>query len=57
MLPGTVLIDGTPDAPFPSDQFDKLTLADLITDHARDAAASVNNTRIELYPGKIDKLW
>jgi aminoglycoside 2'-N-acetyltransferase I len=57
VLPGTVLIGGTPEAPFPSDQFDKFTLADLVTDHARDHAASFDNTRIELYPGEIDKLW
>lgn len=57
ILPGTVLIGGTPENPFPSDRFDKVVLADLFTDHARDHAASFNHARIELYPGEIDKLW
>jgi GNAT superfamily N-acetyltransferase len=57
ILPGAVLIGGTPENPFPSDRFDKVVLADLITDHARDHAASFNHARIELYPGEVDKLW
>ena len=32
LLPGTVLIGGTPEQPFPSDQFDKVTLGSLFTD-------------------------
>jgi aminoglycoside 2'-N-acetyltransferase I len=57
ILPGTVLIGGTPDNPFPSDRLDKVVLADLFTDHARDHAASFSHARIELYPGEIDRLW
>ncbi|WUS86944.1 GNAT family N-acetyltransferase [Kribbella sp. NBC_00709] len=58
-LPGTTLIGGTPDAPFPSDQpgFDKLTLAAFFTPTAQQAAPTFTNTRIPLHPGPIDKLW
>lgn len=57
ILPGTVLIGGTAEHPFPSDRFDKVVLAGLFTDHAREHAASFAHARIELYPGEIDKLW
>ena len=57
LLPGTVLIGGTPEQPFPSDQFDKVTLGSLFTDHAREHAEDFAGVRIELYPGSIDKLW
>jgi len=57
ILPGTVLIGGTAQDPLPSDRFDKVVLADLFTDHAREHAASFDHARIELYPGGIDKLW
>jgi GNAT superfamily N-acetyltransferase len=57
VLPGTVLIGGTPDDPLPSDRFDKVVLAELFTDHAREHAASFDHARIELYPGRIDRLW
>lgn len=58
-IPGTVLIGGTPDDPFPSDQpgFDKVTLAAFFTPAAREAAPRFHHTRIPLHPGHIDKLW
>ncbi|MET9268401.1 GNAT family N-acetyltransferase [Kribbella sp. NPDC003557] len=58
-LAGTVLIGGTPDDPFPSDQpgFDKVTLATFFTSTARQLAPTLHHARIELYPGSIDKLW
>jgi GNAT superfamily N-acetyltransferase len=58
-LPGTTLIGGTPEEPFPSDQpgFDKITLATFFTPAAAEAAPTFNKTRIPLYPGHIDKLW
>ncbi|HEY3562454.1 MAG TPA: GNAT family N-acetyltransferase [Kribbella sp.] len=58
-LPGTVLIGGTPDDPFPSDQpgFDKVTLAAFFTPAAQQAAPTFHNARIPLYPGHTDKLW
>ncbi|MEU9015328.1 GNAT family N-acetyltransferase [Streptomyces sp. NPDC048479] len=59
LLPGTVLIGGTPQVPFPSDQpgFDKVTMADFFSAEGRQARASFRNCRIELHPGEIDKLW
>ncbi|MGV4981124.1 GNAT family N-acetyltransferase [Streptomyces sp. NRAIS4] len=59
VLPGTVLIGGTPGDPFPSDQpgFDKVTMADFFSADARQAEPSFHHSRIELYPGTIDKLW
>ncbi|GAA2470927.1 hypothetical protein GCM10023100_44090 [Actinocorallia cavernae] len=59
VLPGAVLIGGTPQAPFPSDQpgFDKVTMADFFSAAGRQAQALFHRSRIELYPGEIDKLW
>ncbi|GGU84355.1 hypothetical protein GCM10010211_57890 [Streptomyces albospinus] len=59
LLPGAVLVGGTPQNPFPSDQpgFDKVTMADFFSSVARQAEASFRDSRIELYPGEIDKLW
>jgi len=57
VLPGTVLIGGTAENPYPSDRFDKVVLAELCTDHARAHAAGFEYARIELYPGEIDRLW
>ncbi|MEU9237615.1 GNAT family N-acetyltransferase [Streptomyces subrutilus] len=59
LLPGTVLIGGTPHAPFPSDQpgFDKVTMADFFSAAGRHAQASFRHARIGLYPGEKDKLW
>jgi aminoglycoside 2'-N-acetyltransferase I len=58
-LPGTVLIGGTLDDPFPSDQpgFDKVTLVSFFTPAARVAAPTFHHTRVALHPGHIDKLW
>lgn len=58
-LPGAVLIGGTPHAPFPSDQptFDKVTMADFFSTTAQQTHNAFHHTRIELYPGEIDKLW
>jgi aminoglycoside 2'-N-acetyltransferase I len=53
----TVLIGGTPEEPFPSDQFDKVTMAAFFSAKAVRAADSFNHCRIELYPGTRDKLW
>jgi aminoglycoside 2'-N-acetyltransferase I len=57
VLEGTVLIGGTREAPFPSDQFEKVTLACFFSSRAREHAESFVGSRIELYPGEIDKLW
>jgi aminoglycoside 2'-N-acetyltransferase I len=57
MVPGAVLVGGTPEAPFPSDQWDKVTLASFFSERAKRAAEHFAHARIELYPGAIDKLW
>ncbi|MFJ3235757.1 GNAT family N-acetyltransferase [Streptomyces sp. NPDC086787] len=59
VLPGAVLIGGTPQAPFPSDRpgFDKVTMAAFFSPEARQAETLFRNSRIELYPGETDKLW
>lgn len=59
LLPGTVLVGGTPQEPFPSDRpgFDKVVLAEFVTAHARAHRASFAGARIALYPGGIDRLW
>ncbi|SEL04558.1 GNAT family N-acetyltransferase [Streptacidiphilus jiangxiensis] len=56
-LPGTVLVGGTPEAPFPSDQWDKVTMGAFLTPRARAASAHFEHARIGLYPGPVDKLW
>ncbi|MFI0786620.1 GNAT family N-acetyltransferase [Streptomyces lydicus] len=59
LLPGTVLVGGTPTAPFPSDRpgFDKVTMAAFFSAPARESRAAFRHTRLELYPGEIDRLW
>jgi len=57
LLPGAVLVGGTPAAPFPSDQFGKVTMARFFSERARRRAATFAGARIELYPGEIDLLW
>jgi hypothetical protein len=54
-LPG----GGTPGIPFASDQpgFDKVTMGDFFSAAARAEQGLFYDTRIELYPGEIDKLW
>jgi predicted GNAT family N-acyltransferase len=58
-LPGTVIVGGVPDQPFPSDQpgFDKVTMAALLSPRAKEAHAGFAHARIPLYPGTTDKLW
>lgn len=58
-LPGTVLVGGTPQSPFPSDQpgFDKVTTGAFLTPAARRARATFHHARVGLYPGPIDRLW
>jgi hypothetical protein len=57
LLPGTVLVGGTPEAPFPSDQFDKVTMGCYFSPRAQSLAESFGGSRVELYSGDIDKLW
>jgi GNAT superfamily N-acetyltransferase len=57
VLPGAVLVGGTREAPFPSDRFEKVTMASFFSPRAREHAAAFASCRIELYPGEIDRLW
>ena len=56
-LPGTVVIGGTPDDPFPSDALDKVTLGGFFSPLALAQEQRFVRARIELYPGAIDRLW
>jgi GNAT superfamily N-acetyltransferase len=56
-LPGSILVGGSPEHPFPSDQFDKVTVASFFSARALLAAPQFIGARIELYPGPIDRLW
>jgi len=55
-LAGTTLIGGTLEEPFPSDRpgFDKVTMAAFFSPSDQGAFL---DTRVQLYPGKIDRLW
>jgi GNAT superfamily N-acetyltransferase len=59
ILHGTVLVGGTPDQPFPSDQpgFAKVTLGAFFTPTAIQARESMLDARVMLHCGVIDKLW
>jgi hypothetical protein len=56
-LPGTVLVGGTSHDPFPSDRFDKVTMASFFSAKANHARERFVEARVELFPGDIDKLW
>lgn len=58
-LPGTVLVGGTREDPFPSDQasFDKVAVGAFFSAAARRSRREFAGARIELYPGAIDRLW
>ncbi|MGB3413312.1 MAG: hypothetical protein WBA28_01205, partial [Microbacteriaceae bacterium] len=58
-LVDSVLIGGTVQHPFPSDGpgFDKVTMGDFMSEHARSSRQSFHSARIHLYPGDIDRLW
>jgi hypothetical protein len=57
LLPGLVLLGGTPEDPLPSDRFDKVTLGLLFSERAREHRADFRESRLALYPGPIDRLW
>lgn len=56
-LPGTVLVGGTPEEPFPSDKVDKATMAAFFSRQAQQHAREFTHARVELYPGLRDRLW
>ncbi|PFH04390.1 acetyltransferase (GNAT) family protein [Collimonas sp. PA-H2] len=51
------IIGGTPDSPFPSDQFDKITMGCFFSAKAHLNAQAFSQCQIALYPGEIDRLW
>ncbi len=57
VVPGTVLIGGTPTDPLRTDDLGKTVLADFISPLAIARADDFVDTQIALYPGLIDKLW
>lgn len=59
VLPGAVLVGGTPQTPFSSDQpgFDKVTMASFFSDASSRRQGSFQHCRIELHPGETDRLW
>ncbi|WP_155369046.1 GNAT family N-acetyltransferase [Catellatospora vulcania] len=57
LVTGAVLVGGTADDPFPSDLFDKVTMAGFFSPAARRHADSFTDARIALHPGLIDRLW
>jgi predicted N-acetyltransferase YhbS len=58
-LPGAALVGGTAAAPFASDrpEFDKVTMAEFFSTHARRHRAAFRGARITIHSGDIDKLW
>lgn len=59
VLAGTVLVGGTPAAPFRSDRpgFDKVAMGDFFSPLARAYRAAFLDAEVEIYPGEIDRLW
>jgi GNAT superfamily N-acetyltransferase len=56
-LPGTVVVGGTREAPFPSDRIGKIVLAAFFSPKANANREAFVGSRVELYPGSIDTLW
>ncbi|MFE2324554.1 GNAT family N-acetyltransferase [Streptomyces sp. NPDC059385] len=59
VLPGTVLVGGTPREPLATDGpgFDKEVLAAFFTDAPDRDRAAFTGVRVPLYPGLTDRLW
>lgn len=59
LLPGTVLVGGTPEMPFASDRpgFDKVTIGCFVSGRARARRSVFQGARIAIHTGDIDKLW
>lgn len=57
VLPGCVLIGGTPDDPLASDSLGKVTLGAFFSPHGQQHASAFLHARVALYPGEIDRLW
>ncbi|MFB6561040.1 GNAT family N-acetyltransferase [Streptomyces sp. NPDC056400] len=59
VLPGTVLVGGTPEDPLATDDpgFDKVVLAAFFTDDPGRDRAAFTGVRVPLHPGNTDRLW
>ncbi|WP_327262233.1 GNAT family N-acetyltransferase [Streptomyces sp. NBC_01232] len=59
VLPGTVLVGGTPEDPLPTDApgFDKVVPAAFFTDDPEGDRAAFTGVRVPLHPGNTDRLW
>ncbi|MCX5306321.1 GNAT family N-acetyltransferase [Streptomyces sp. NBC_00160] len=59
VLPGTVLVGGTPEEPLATDHpgFDKVVLAAFFTDGPGRDRAAFTGVRVPLHPGNTDRLW
>ena len=54
-----MLVGGTPDEPFPSDQegFDEVTMAAFVSAEAKRHAADFEGARVGLCSGTVGRLW
>ncbi|MGW6841520.1 GNAT family N-acetyltransferase [Streptomyces sp. NPDC054958] len=59
LLPGTVLVGGTPEDPLATDEegFDKVVQAAFFTDNPGRDRAAFTGVRVPLHPGNTDRLW
>ncbi|MFJ6049398.1 GNAT family N-acetyltransferase [Streptomyces sp. NPDC092307] len=59
VLPGTVLVGGTPEDPLATDEegFDKVVQAAFFTDDPGRDRAAFTGVRVPLHPGNTDRLW
>ncbi|MFE7098634.1 GNAT family N-acetyltransferase, partial [Streptomyces erythrochromogenes] len=59
VLPGTVLVGGTPEDPLATDApgFDKVVLAAFFSDDPDRDRATFTGVRVPLHPGSTDRLW
>ncbi|SHG76719.1 GNAT family N-acetyltransferase [Streptoalloteichus hindustanus] len=59
LLPGAVMVGGTPENPYPSDQpgFDKVVMGNFFTPRGQQNRRAFHHSRVEVHPGEIDKLW
>ncbi|MFG2991353.1 GNAT family N-acetyltransferase [Streptomyces sp. NPDC048257] len=59
VLPGTVLVGGTPEDPLATDApgFDKVVAAAFFTDAPGRDRAAFTGVRVPLHPGNTDRLW
>ncbi|MFD4743032.1 GNAT family N-acetyltransferase [Streptomyces virginiae] len=59
VLPGTVLVGGTPEDPLATDApgFDKVVLAAFFSEDPDRDRAAFTGVRVPLHPGNTDRLW